>query len=294
MLPETTPEPAAEPSRCRPPQPPCLLASRQAQAEPTAVRVRHVTIGGGAPPVVIAGPCSVESRQQLLATAAAVAAAGAAMLRGGAYKPRTSPYDFPGLGSDGLRLLREAGDACGLPVVTEVMSPEDVDLVAEHADMLQVGARNMQNFPLLRRLARCARPILLKRGAAATLAEWLLAAEYLLAGGNSRVVLCERGIRTFDPEMRNTLDLAAVARIRELSHLPVLVDPSHATGRRSLVPAVSQAALAVGADGLIVEVHPDPERALSDGPQSLTLEGFTRLMQTLRDPHPPWASPAPP
>ena len=287
MLPEpaleAVPEPA--PRRCQPaPRPPCLLASRQARAEATVVRVRHVAIGGGAPPVVIAGPCSVESREQLLATAAAAAAAGAAMLRGGAYKPRTSPYDFQGLGRDGLRLLREASEASGLPVVTEVMSPEEVELVADHADMLQVGARNMQNFPLLRRLARCSRPVLLKRGVSATLAEWLLAAEYLLAGGNSQVALCERGIRTFDSEMRNTLDIAAVARVRELSHLPVLVDPSHATGRRSLVPAVSRAALAVGADGLLIEVHPDPDHALSDGPQSLTLEGFAELMRTLPAP----------
>jgi len=262
-------------------RPACLLASRQAQAEPTVVRVRHVAIGGGAPPAVIAGPCSVESRAQLMATAAAVAAAGGTMLRGGAYKPRTSPYDFQGLGLDGLRLLREASEVTGLPVVTEVMSPEEVDLVADHADMLQVGARNMQNYPLLRRLARAGRPVLLKRGLSATLAEWLLAAEYLLAGGNSQVVLCERGIRSFDTEMRNTLDIAAVARVRELSHLPVLVDPSHATGRRSLVPAVSRAALAVGADGLLIEVHPDPDHALSDGPQSLTLEGFAELMLAL-------------
>jgi 3-deoxy-7-phosphoheptulonate synthase len=274
------------PSRVGPPSRPPLLASREAKPEATVVRVRDIAIGGGHPPVVIAGPCSVESREQLLTTAAAVAAAGAAMLRGGAWKPRTSPYDFQGLGLAGLRLLREASEATGLPVVTEVMSSDEVEVVADHADMLQVGARNMQNFPLLRRLAGARRPVLLKRGISATLAEWLLAAEYLLAGGNAEVVLCERGIRTFDSEMRNTLDIAAVARVRELSHLPVLVDPSHATGRRSLVPAVSRAAVAVGADGLLIEVHPDPEHALSDGPQSLTLEGFAQLMGALGEPLP--------
>jgi 3-deoxy-7-phosphoheptulonate synthase len=257
-----------------------MLASRDARAEPTVVRVGSVAIGDGRP-VIIAGPCSVESRAQLLTTARAVAAAGATMLRGGAYKPRTSPYEFSGLGLEGLRLLDEARAETGLPVVTEVMSPEDVERVAAHADVLQVGARNMQNYPLLRRLGAIRRPVLLKRSPGATLREWLLAAEYLLAGGNRDVILCERGIRTFEPEMRNTLDLAGVARVRELSHLPVLVDPSHATGRRSLVPAVSRAALAVGADGLLIEVHPDPEHALSDGPQSLTLEGFSALMKSL-------------
>ena len=206
------------------------------------------------------------------------------MLRGGAYKPRTSPYDFQGLGLEALKILKEASEETGLPVVTEVMATEDVDTVAEHADVLQVGARNMQNFSLLKVLARTPRPVLLKRGPSATIKEWLLAAEYLLAGGNEDVVLCERGIKTFETETRNTLDLAAVARVKELSHLPVLVDPSHGTGRRSLVPAASRAAVAVGADGLIIEVHPDPERALSDGPQSLTLEGFDSLMKDLRAP----------
>jgi 3-deoxy-7-phosphoheptulonate synthase len=237
---------------------------------------------GGSRAVVVAGPCSVESREQLFETARAVKRAGASMLRGGAYKPRTSPYDFQGLGLEALRLLKEASEETGLPVVTEVMATEDVEAVAEHADMLQVGARNMQNFSLLKILARTPRPVLLKRGPSATIKEWLLAAEYLLAGGNPDVILCERGIKTFETEMRNTLDLAAVARVKELSHLPVLVDPSHGTGRRSLVPAASRAAIAVGADGLIIEVHPDPERALSDGPQSLTLEGFAGLMQDLR------------
>jgi 3-deoxy-7-phosphoheptulonate synthase len=265
------------------PSQPFPLASLEMRGERTVVRVGAVEIGG--PEVVVmAGPCSVESREQLFATARAVRRAGATMLRGGAYKPRTSPYDFQGLGLEALRLLREAGDETGLPVVTEVMSTDDVGLVAEHADMLQVGARNMQNFALLRALARAPRPVLLKRGPSATIREWLLAAEYLLAGGNSRVVLCERGIKTFETETRNTLDLAAVARARELSHLPVVVDPSHATGRRSLVPAASRAALAVGADGLIVEVHPCPERALSDGPQSLDFDGFGRMMAELSSP----------
>jgi 3-deoxy-7-phosphoheptulonate synthase len=266
-----------------------FLHSREAHPEPTVIRIGRVTIGGDAP-VVIAGPCSVESRDQLLTTAHAVAAAGAQLLRGGAYKPRTSPYEFSGLGEEGLRLLAEARAETGLPVVTEVMSPEDVDQVAAYADVLQIGARNMQNFPLLRRVAAIGRPVLLKRSAGATLREWLLAAEYLLADGNPDVILCERGIRTFEPEMRNTLDLAGVARVQELTHLPVLVDPSHATGRRSLVPAVSRAALAVGANGLIIEVHPDPEHALSDGPQSLTLDGFAGLMASLR---PGTASPQP-
>lgn len=206
------------------------------------------------------------------------------MLRGGAYKPRTSPYDFQGLGLEGLRLLKEAREATGLPVVTEVLSIEDVDVVAEYADLLQVGARNMQNFPLLRRLAKTPRPVLLKRGASATIKEWLLAAEYLLEGGNPNVVLCERGIKTFETETRNTLDLVAVACVKELSHLPVIADPSHGTGRRSVVAAASKAALAVGADGLMIEVHPNPERALSDGPQSLDLEGFAQLMLKLGEP----------
>ena len=203
------------------------------------------------------------------------------MLRGGAYKPRTSPYDFQGLGVEALRLLREASEETGLPIVTEVMSEADVEIVAEYADMLQVGARNMQNFSLLRKLARFARPILLKRGPSATIKERLLAAEYLLAGGNANVVLCERGIKTFETATRNTLDLSAIALAKELSHLPVVADPSHGTGLRSLVPPMSKAAAAAGADGLIIEVHPCPERALSDGPQSLDLPGFAELMKEL-------------
>lgn len=206
------------------------------------------------------------------------------MLRGGAYKPRTSPYDFQGLGTEALKILREAKQETGLPVVTEVMSTEDIDIICEHVDMLQVGARNMQNFALLRRLATVNKPVLLKRGPSATVKEWLLAAEYLLSGGNQQVVLCERGIKTFETEMRNTFDLAAVALARELSHLPVIADPSHGTGKQSLIAAVSRAAVAVGADGLIIEVHPCPERALSDGPQSLDFVGFAKVMKALTEP----------
>jgi 3-deoxy-7-phosphoheptulonate synthase len=262
---------------------PYPLASRQLKDERSVVEVGGVAIGGPEV-VVIAGPCSVESPEQLFRTARVVKAFGAHLLRGGAFKPRTSPYDFQGLGVEGLRLLREASLETGLPVVTEVMGTEDVDDVAEYADMLQVGARNMQNFTLLRRLASTPRPILLKRGPSAHIKEWLLAAEYLLSGGNQNVVLCERGIKTFETELRNTLDLAAVALVRELSHLPIIVDPSHATGRRSIVSATSRAAIAVGADGLIVEVHPEPERALSDGPQSLDLDGFEQLMRDVCEP----------
>ena len=262
---------------------PYPLASLEMKNERTIVNVKHVRIGGD-DIVVMAGPCSVESREQLLTTARAVKAAGAVMLRGGAYKPRTSPYDFQGLGEEALRLLKEASHETGLPIVTEVMDTGDVELVSEYADMLQIGARNMQNFALLRKVARSNMPVLLKRGASATIKEWLLAAEYLLAGGNENVVMCERGIKTFENEMRNTLDLAAIARVKELSHLPVIADPSHATGRRSLVPITAKAAVAVGADGLIVEVHPDPDKALSDGPQSLTLEGFASMMRGLKEP----------
>ena len=259
---------------------PFKLVSRQLRKEHTVVDVGNKKIGDGSL-VIIAGPCSVESREQLLETARAVKASGADMLRGGAYKPRTSPYDFQGLGVEALRFLEEASKETGLPIVTEVMSEADVEVVAEYADMLQVGARNMQNFSLLRKLATVKKPILLKRGPSATVKEWLLAAEYLLAGGNHDVVLCERGIKTFETATRNTLDLAAVALVKELSHLPVLADPSHGTGLRSLIVPMSKAAAAVGADGLIIEVHPCPERALSDGPQSLDLPGFETLMQEM-------------
>jgi 3-deoxy-7-phosphoheptulonate synthase len=262
---------------------PFKLVSRQVKPQRTVVDVGGVRIGDGSF-VVIAGPCSVESREQLFATAQAVKAAGARILRGGAYKPRTSPYDFQGLGIEALQFLRAVRQETGLPVVTEVMSTEDVDLISEHVDMLQVGARNMQNFALLRRLAVADKPVLLKRGPSASVKEWLLAAEYLLAGGNCDVVLCERGIKTFETETRNTLDLASVALARELSHLPVIADPSHGTGRRSLIAPLSRAAAALGADGLIVEVHPCPERALSDGPQSLDFEGFRHVMHSLSQP----------
>jgi 3-deoxy-7-phosphoheptulonate synthase len=262
---------------------PFTLVSRELRPEPTVVNVRGIPIGGP-DVIVIAGPCSVESREQLFAAARAVRNAGAHMLRGGAYKPRTSPYEFQGLGVEALKIMSDARKETGLPIVTEVVGVEDLEDVCEYADMLQVGARNMQNYPLLRKLATVSKPVLLKRGLSATVKEWLLAAEYLLSGGNPQVVLCERGIKTFETEMRNTLDLAAVALAKELCHLPVVVDPSHATGRRSLVPAAARAAVAIGADGLLVEVHPNPERALSDGPQSLDPEGFERMMQGLREP----------
>jgi 3-deoxy-7-phosphoheptulonate synthase len=262
---------------------PFKLVSKQVHPERTIVQIDGVQIGGP-DVVVIAGPCSVESREQLLQTAHAVKRAGASMLRGGAYKPRTSPYDFQGLGIEALKILSEAKKETGLPIVTEVMSTEDIDVISEHTDMLQVGARTMQNFALLRRLATSNKPVLLKRGPSATVKEWLLAAEYLLSGGNRNVVLCERGIKTFESEMRNTFDLAAVALARDLSHLPVVADPSHGTGKQSLIAPVSRAAVAVGADGLIIEVHPCPERALSDGPQSLDFDGFEKVMRGLAEP----------
>jgi len=261
--------------------PPFRMASRQEGQATSVVVVGDVAIGAGNL-VVIAGPCSVESRHQICETARRVKAAGAHMLRGGAYKPRTSPYEFQGLGRKALQWLAEAREASGLPVVTEVLSLEDVDLVADYADVLQVGARNMQNYALLRRLATAPKPVLLKRGPAATIREWLLAAEYLLSGGNPNVVLCERGIRTFETATRNTLDLAGVALVKELSHLPVLVDPSHGTGQRRLVPPASRAAAAIGADGLIIEVHPRPDEAWSDGEQSLDPTQFGMLMNDLR------------
>jgi 3-deoxy-7-phosphoheptulonate synthase len=270
---------------------PFKLVSRQTRPQPSVVDVGGVMIGGPEV-VVIAGPCSVESREQMLETAQGVKRAGATMLRGGAYKPRTSPYEFQGLGIEALKILREARELTGLPVVTEVMGTEDVDLICEYADMLQVGARNMQNFALLRRLATINKPVLLKRGPSASVKEWLLAAEYLLSGGNTQVALCERGIKTFETGTRNTFDLAAVALAKELSHLPVVADPSHGTGKQSLIGPVSRAAIAVGADGLIVEVHPCPERALSDGPQSLDLAQFETVMRGLSAPLRPVLAPA--
>jgi 3-deoxy-7-phosphoheptulonate synthase len=256
---------------------PYKRVGREWKPDRTVVTVGGVAIGGGAV-VVGAGPCAVESEAQLLTTARSVRDSGAAMLRGGAYKPRTSPYSFRGLGPAGLELLALARAQTGLPIVTEVLTPADVELVAQTADMLQVGTRNAQNFALLEAVGEAGRPVLLKRGLSNTVEEWLLSAEYVVSQGNPAVILCERGIRTFETATRNTLDLSAVPLVRSLSHLPVLVDPSHATGHRHLVAPMALAALAAGADGLLVEVHPDPDEALSDGPQSLTLEGFAALM----------------
>lgn len=236
---------------------------------------------GSGRPVIIAGPCSVESEEQIVAAARAVKAAGATALRGGAFKPRTSPRSFQGLGEEGLRLLAVARAETGLPVVTEVMDTAHIDLVAEYADVLQVGSRNMQNFALLKQVGRAGKPVMLKRGLSATLEEWLSAAEYILESGNDQVILCERGIRTFETSTRNTLDLSTAILAKQRSGLPVIVDPSHAAGRRDLIPALSRAALAAGADGLMIEVHPDPDRALSDAQQQLTFEAFRRLMAEL-------------
>ncbi len=258
------------------------LASREPGQATSVVEIGGVAVGGGEV-VVCAGPCSVETESQVLATARAVAAAGARLLRGGAFKPRTSPYEFSGLGEEGLRLLAKARAATGLPVVTEVMAPQQVGAVARYADCLQIGARNMQNYDLLREVGRVRLPVLLKRGLAATIQEWLMAAEYVLAGGNRQVVLCERGIRGFDStHTRFTLDLNAVPVVKALSHLPVLVDPSHGTGRADLVPALARAAVAAGADGLLIEVHPDPARARSDAAQTLDFAAFDALMTGVR------------
>jgi len=259
---------------------PYKFVSREFKKDDSAIKVNGLDIGGEEF-VVMAGPCSVESERQIMETAEGVAAAGAQMLRGGAFKPRTSPYDFQGLELEGLKLLRKAKEATGLGIITEVMSDRDVELVAEYADCMQVGARNMQNFALLKSLGACGRPVLLKRGLSSTIKELLMSAEYIVAHGNPSVILCERGIRTFETATRNTCDIAAVPVLNELTHLPVVLDPSHATGKRSLVPALSRAGVAVGADGLIVEVHPCPEKAVSDGAQSLTLEGFRRMMSDL-------------
>ncbi len=257
------------------------LVSREAREHRTLVRVGARIVFGGEELAICAGPCSVESREQLLTTADAVARAGANLLRGGAFKPRSSPYAFQGLGVDGLKYLREAADLHGLAVVTEVLDVRDIEVVAQHADLLQIGARNMQNFGLLRELGRQPKPVLLKRGLSATIEEWLMAAEYVYGGGNHGVILCERGIRSFDPQTRNVLDLAAIPVAQSLTHLPVIADPSHGTGQRALVLPMSLAAVAAGADGLIVEVHPNPAAALSDGPQSLTLPLFADLMRRL-------------
>ena len=260
---------------------PYKFVSKEFRKEKTRIRVNGTEIGGNEF-VVMAGPCSVESEEQIMRAAEGVAKAGAKLLRGGAFKPRTSPYDFQGMEEEGLKLLQKAKKATGLAIVTEVMSDRDVSLVAEYADVLQIGARNMQNFVLLKALGKCGRPILLKRGLSSTVKELLMSAEYIVAHGNSEVMLCERGIRTFETVTRNTCDIAAIPALNELTHLPVILDPSHATGKRSLVPALARAGVAIGADGLIVEVHPAPEKAISDGAQSLDLAQFEKMMKELQ------------
>jgi 3-deoxy-7-phosphoheptulonate synthase len=261
---------------------PYKLASRAFRPEGTVVKLpRGVSIGG--PEVIVtAGPCAVESAEQIESIAAAVAKAGARILRGGAFKPRSSPYSFQGMGEEGLRLLRAAGDRHNLVVVSEVMDPSQIALMLPYVDVLQVGARNMQNYHLLRALGTVSKPVLLKRGMSATIEEWLLSAEYIMSGGNYNVILCERGIRTFETYTRNTLDIAAIPVVQKLSHLPILADPSHGTGRRDKVPPMARAAVAAGADGLLLEVHNDPEHALSDGAQSLHFQQFEQLMKELR------------
>jgi 3-deoxy-7-phosphoheptulonate synthase len=260
---------------------PYKFVSREFRSAKTEITVGNVAIGGE-DFVVMAGPCSVENERQILESAEIAARNGAKILRGGAFKPRTSPYDFQGLEEEGLKLLDKARRATGLRIITEVMSDRDVPLVAEYADILQIGARNMQNFSLLKNLGQCGRPILLKRGMSSTVKELLMSAEYILAHGNPRVILCERGIRTFETATRNTCDITAVAVLNELTHLPVVVDPSHATGKRSLVPALARAAVAIGADGLLVEMHPHPEKAISDGAQSLDPKQFAHMMDDLK------------
>jgi len=260
---------------------PYKLASREFHPLDTIVELDNVVIGGE-DVVVMAGPCAIESEEQLLVTAHAVKAAGATVLRGGAFKPRTSPYQFRGLGESGLKMLAQAGKETRMPVITEVMSADYVDLVAQYADILQVGARNMQNFVLLDEVGKTKKPVLLKRGPACSIQEWLLAAEYILAQGNDQVILCERGIKTFENYTRNTMDISSIPIIEKVSHLPIIADPSHATGKWYLVPPLALAAVAAGADGLLVEVHPNPDMALADGPQSLTFDNFSLLMSQLQ------------
>ena len=258
------------------------IVSRDFHPQDTIIDVGGIKIGGKNI-VVMAGPCAVESLEQVRETAAAVKKAGAKILRGGAYKPRTSPYDFQGLGEEGLKILRQVADEFDLKVVTEVVDRQDISLIEEYADILQVGARNMQNFQMLKSLGKIKKPIMLKRGLSATISEWLNAAEYIVTGGNENVMFCERGIRTYETYTRNTLDLSAVAAVKELSHLPIIVDPSHGTGRRPMVSPMARAAIAAGADGLMIEVHPHPEKAYSDGNQSLTPKDFQDLMSNLGD-----------
>ncbi|MBU2495623.1 MAG: 3-deoxy-7-phosphoheptulonate synthase [Candidatus Omnitrophota bacterium] len=260
---------------------PYKLVSRDFKKEDTVVRVGDVDIGGNSF-VVMAGPCSIENREQLYQTAQAVRKAGARILRGGAFKPRTSPYSFQGLGEEGLKYLAEIGRELKMPTVTEVMDPRQTELVSRYADIIQVGARNMQNFDLLKELGRTKKPILLKRGMSAKIEEFLMSAEYILSQGNYNVILCERGIRTFEEATRFTLDLSAIPLVKELSHLPIIVDPSHGTGRRSLIAPMSKAALASGSNGIMIEVHPKPEAALSDGFQSLNFEDFNKLMVSIQ------------
>jgi len=260
---------------------PFKLVSREVKEEDTVIDVDGVQVGGRAI-TVMAGPCSVESREQILETARAVKAAGARILRGGAWKPRTSPYEFQGLREEGLKLLALAREETGLKVITEVMSTDTVDLVADYADILQVGARNMQNYALLERLGKVKKPVMLKRGLSGTIKEWLMAAEYIVAKGNPNVMLCERGIRTFETATRNTLDINAIPVVKSLSHLPVIVDPSHGIGIRKHVAAIARAGIAAGADGIMIEVHPKPEKALSDGHQSLAIPEFAELMREVR------------
>lgn len=262
--------------------PPYKQASREWKAEGTIVRLPGGLSIGGDEVVAMAGPCSVESEKQILASAHAVREAGATILRGGAYKPRSSPYSFQGLGLPGLKLLAKAREETGLLIITEAMDPEGADLVAEHADIIQIGARNMQNYSLLKRVGKLKKPVLLKRGLSATIQELLLSAEYILAEGNPDVILCERGIRSFDSQTRNLFDLSAIPVVKKLSHLPIVADPSHGTGLREFVPPMARAAVAAGADGLLVEVHPQPDRAVSDGAQTLTPEQFDRMMREVR------------
>ena len=261
---------------------PYKQVSREWREEDTVVTLANGTAIGGREVVVMAGPCSVESERQIMEVAELVADAGATVLRGGAYKPRTSPYSFQGLGIEGLKLLAQARDATGLAIVTEAVGQESLDAVAEYADIVQIGARNMQNYPLLRRAGRCSRPVLLKRGLAATIKELLLAAEYIVSEGNPNIILCERGVRSFDTETRNLFDLTAIPVVKSLSHLPIIADPSHGTGIRDKVTPMARAAVAAGADGLLVEVHPDPPKALSDGAQSLNPEECVEMMAQVR------------
>ena len=261
---------------------PYKLAAREVKRDPSEVRISDSVVLGGRKIVVMAGPCSVESERQIIESALAVKAAGATVLRGGAFKPRTSPYSFQGLEEEGLKLLAKARDITGLPVVTEVVNPETAELVAEYADILQIGARNAQNFALLKKVGQLNKPVLLKRGMSMTIQEFLMSAEYVMSEGNQAVILCERGIRTFETATRNTLDLSAIPVLKERTHLPVIADPSHGTGHYHYVAAMSFAAVAAGADGLIVEVHPDPEHASSDGPQSLKPAKFAAMMAKLK------------